>query len=169
MTNERNHECRYDIDQFKENAANGILDNLWANFNNGIYRCNMVLDRIDAANFDETKKQQYKAEAMFIRAYTYFNMYRAWECVPISKKVVTVSEALGIGRATEEQMYDIICGDLKTIVDNNMLPSKYTGSDIGRVTMGAAKALLAKAYLTFKKPKEAAEVLATIIDSYSLV
>ena len=160
---------RYDIDQFKENAANGILDNLWANFNNGIYRCNMVLDRIDAANFDETKKQQYKAEAMFIRAYTYFNMYRAWGCVPISKKVVTVSEALGIGRATEDQMYDIICGDLKTIVDNNMLPAKYTGSDVGRVTSGAAKALLAKAYLTFKKPKEAADVLATMIDTYSLL
>ena len=159
---------RYDIDQFKENAANGILNDLWANFNNGIYRCNMVLDRIDGANFDAAKKNQYKAEAMFIRSYTYFNMYRAWGCVPITKKVVTVSEALGIGRATEEQMYDIICGDLKTIVDNNMLPSKYTGSDIGRVTMGAAKALLAKAYLTFKKPKEAAEVLATIIDSYSL-
>ena len=66
-------------------------------------------------------------------------------------------------------MYDIICGDLKTIVDNNMLPAKYTGSDVGRVTSGAAKALLAKAYLTFKKPKEAADVLATMIDTYSLL
>ncbi|MBQ8486017.1 MAG: RagB/SusD family nutrient uptake outer membrane protein [Bacteroidaceae bacterium] len=160
---------RYDIDQFKENAANGILNDLWANFSNGVYRCNMVIDRIDDASFDETKKKQYKAEAMFIRSYTYFNMYRAWGCVPITKKVVTVSEALNIGRATEDEMFDIICGDLKTIVDENMLPTKYTGSDIGRVTLGAAKALLAKAYLTFKKPREAADVLSTLIDSYSLM
>ena len=160
---------RYDIDQFKENAANGILNDLWANFNNGVYRCNMVLDCIDDANFDEVKKKQYKAEAMFIRAYTYFNMYRAWGCVPISKKVVSVAEALNIGRATEEQMYDIICGDLQTIVDENMLPTKYTGKDMGRATMGAVKALLAKAYLTFKKPKEAADILATLIETYSLM
>lgn len=159
---------RYDIDQFKENAANGILNDLWANFNNGIYRCNMVLDRIDAADFDEAKKKQYKAEAMFIRSYTYFNMYRVWGCVPVTKKVVTVAEALGIGRATEEQMFDVICGDLKAIIDEGMLPAKYTGSDIGRVTLGAAKALLAKAYLTFKRPKEAADVLASMLDTYSL-
>ena len=30
---------RYDIDMFKETSANGILDDLWENFNNGIYRC----------------------------------------------------------------------------------------------------------------------------------
>ena len=28
---------RYDIDQFKDVPSNGILDNLWANFNNGVY------------------------------------------------------------------------------------------------------------------------------------
>lgn len=69
---------RYDIDQFKETAANGLLDKYWANFNNGVYRCNLVLDQIDAANFDDKLKKQYKAEVLFIRAYTYFNMYRIW-------------------------------------------------------------------------------------------
>lgn len=36
-----------------------------ANFNNGVYRCNLVLDRIDEANFDATLKKQYKGEALF--------------------------------------------------------------------------------------------------------
>src|SRR5690606_22519403 len=53
---------RYDIDQFRENPSNGLLENAWANYNNGVYRCNMVLDRIDAADFEETKKNQYKGE-----------------------------------------------------------------------------------------------------------
>ena len=67
---------RYDIDQFRETPSNGIIEDAWANFNNGVYRCNMVLDRIDGADIDETLKAQYKGEALFIRAYTYFNMYR---------------------------------------------------------------------------------------------
>ena len=33
-------------------------------FNNGVYRCNLVLDRIDEANFDATLKKQYKGEAL---------------------------------------------------------------------------------------------------------
>jgi len=59
---------RYDIDQFADKASNGILEDAWANFNNGVYRCNLVLDRIDEANFDATLKKQYKGEALFIRA-----------------------------------------------------------------------------------------------------
>lgn len=158
---------RYDIDQFKEVASNGILDNLWANFNNGVYRCNLVLASIDDATFDETKKAQYKAEAMFIRSLTYFNMYRSWGCVPITYKPVTVEESLTIGRATEQQMYDMIVGQLEEIVNNNMLPKKYTGDDIGRATLGAAKALLGKAYLTFGKPEMAAKVLKSLIEDNS--
>ena len=45
---------RYDIDQFADKASNGILESAWANFNNGVYRCNLVLDKIDAADFDAT-------------------------------------------------------------------------------------------------------------------
>lgn len=53
---------RYDIDQFADKASNGILEAAWANFNNGVYRCNLVLDRIDEANFDATLKNNIKAK-----------------------------------------------------------------------------------------------------------
>ena len=138
---------RYDIDQFKAVATNGILEDCWANFNNGVYRCNMVLDRIDAAAIDESLKAQYKGEALFIRAYTYFNMYRAWGGVPTTSKVVTVSEALKVGRSSNEQMFDFIAGDLKAIIEGGLLPKTYGNADLGRATEGAAKALLAKVYL----------------------
>ncbi len=159
---------RYDIDQFKETAANGLLDDYWANFNNGVYRCNLVLDQIDAANFDSRLKNQYKAEALFLRAYTYFNMYRIWGGVPTTRKVVSVNEALKIGRSSDQEMYDLIAGDLKEIVDNNMLPSAYKGDDVGRITLGAAQALLGKVYLTFKKYPEARDILSQVIGKYSL-
>lgn len=160
---------RYDICQFQEKASNGIVEDYWKNFDNGVYRCNLVLDNIDAADFDSELKQQYKAEAMFIRAYTYFNMYRIWGGVPVARKVVTNSEALNIKRATDEEMYEYIAGDLKEIVDNKMLPESYTGDDIGRITLGAARALLGKVYLTFKEPALAANVLKDVIGKYELL
>jgi hypothetical protein len=160
---------RYDIDQFVETAANGILTDYWANFNNGVFRCNMVLEYIDGAGFDAKLKNQYKGEAMFIRAWTYFNMYRTWGGVPTTRKVVSVSEALKIGRSSEEEMFNLIAGDLKQIVDENILPESYTGNDVGRVTSGAAQALLGKVYLTFHKWEEARDVLSQLIGKYTLL
>lgn len=160
---------RYDICQFQEKASNGIVENYWKNFDNGVYRCNLVLDAIDAAQFDEKLKAQYKAEALFIRAFTYFNMYRTWGGVPVARKVVTNEEALTIKRATDAEMYQYIAGDLEEIVNNKMLPESYSGDNIGRITLGAARALLGKVYLTFKKPELAEKVLKDVLDKYELL
>lgn len=160
---------RYDIDHFTEKPSNGILSSYWANFNNNVYRCNLLLDQIDGANFAENLKKQYKGEAMFIRALNYFNMYRIWGGVPATKHVVSAAEALKVARYSDEQMFDLIVGDLKEIVDNNYLPETYSSADMGRATSGAAKALLGKVYLTFHKWTEAKDILSQLIGKYQLV
>lgn len=160
---------RYDIDHFTEKPSNGILSSYWANFNNNVYRCNLLLDQIDGANFAENLKKQYKGEAMFIRALNYFNMYRIWGGVPATKHVVSAAEALKVARYSDEQMFDLIAGDLKEIVDNNYLPETYSSADMGRATSGAAKALLGKVYLTFHKWTEAKDILSQLIGKYQLV
>ncbi len=160
---------RYDIDHFTEKPSNGILSSYWANFNNNVYRCNLLLDQIDGANFAENLKKQYKGEAMFVRALNYFNMYRIWGGVPATKHVVSAAEALKVARYSDEQMFDLIAGDLKEIVDNNYLPENYSSADMGRATSGAAKALLGKVYLTFHKWTEAKDILSQLIGKYQLV
>lgn len=160
---------RYDIDHFTEKPSNGILSSYWANFNNNVYRCNLLLDQIDGANFAENLKKQYKGEAMFIRALNYFNMYRIGGGVPATKHVVSAAEALKVARYSDEQMFDLIAGDLKEIVDNNYLPETYSSADMGRATSGAAKALLGKVYLTFHKWTEAKDILSQLIGKYQLV
>ena len=160
---------RYDIDHFTEKPSNGILSSYWANFNNNVYRCNLLLDQIDGANFAENLKKQYKGEAMFIRALNYFNMYRIWGGVPATKHVVSAAEALKVARYSDEQMFDLIAGDLKEIVDNNYLPETYSSADMGRATSGAAKALLGKVYLTFHKWTEAKDIFSQLIGKYQLV
>lgn len=160
---------RYDIDQFADKPSNGILEDAWANFNNGVYRANIVLDRIDDADFDVNLKNQYRGEALFVRALTYFNMYRIWGGVPTTDKVVSASEALKIGRSSDDEMYQFISSDLKLIVEQNLLPESYSGNNAGRATMGAAKALLGKVYLTFGKYNEAKEILSQVMGKYDLL
>lgn len=159
---------RYDLDKFREVPSNGIINDIFANLNNHVYRCNVLLDRIDDANFDESIKKRIKGEALFLRSYTWFNMYRVWGPVVIADHVVSVNESLGMGRASESEMYDAIVNPLEEIVNNKMLPVSYSGDDMGRVTIGAAKTLLGKVYLTFKQPQKAADVLSTLIGQYSL-
>ncbi|WP_367276195.1 RagB/SusD family nutrient uptake outer membrane protein [uncultured Duncaniella sp.] len=160
---------RYDIDTFNEKSANGILDALWENFYNGVYRCNKILDKIDDAEFDSSKKQQFKGEALFVRALTMFNMYRAWGPVPFPRRVLSVNDALKLGRPSEDEMYSYLAGDLEEIVNNTMLPASYGSADIGRATSGAAKALLAKVYLTFGRHQNAVNILSGMIGTYDLL
>lgn len=160
---------RYDIDQFVETPANGILSNYWANFNNGIYRCNLVLEQIDGADIDPEFKKQYKGEAMFIRAMTYFNMYRIWGGVPTTRKPVSVTEALKVGRSSDEEMYNLIAGDLNHILEEDLLPLSYSDDNVGRITKGAAQALLGKVCLTFHKWEDARYVLEQLIGKYILL
>lgn len=160
---------RYDIDHFVEKPSNGILSTYWANFNNNVYRCNLLLDQIDNADIAENLKKQYKGEALFIRAWNYFNMYRVWGGVPATKHVVSAAEALKIARFSDDQMLELIAGDLKEIIDNGYLPDTYSSSDLGRATSGAAKTLLGKVYLTFHKWTEARDVLSQVIGKYQLI
>lgn len=157
---------RYDIDNFVETPSNGILGSLWANFYNNIFRCNLVLDKIGNKSFDQNLKNQYTGEAKFIRALTYFNLYRAWGGVPVTLKVVSPNEGLKIGRSSTDEMYTIITNDLKDAV--NLLPLSYGAVDLGRATSNAARALLGKVYLTFGKHTEARDVLSEVIGKYTL-
>ena len=78
-------------------------------------------------------------------------MYRLWGGIPMTDKVVTVSEALAIGRSSEQQVYDFLTGDLKQIIDDNMLPQSYTGNGSGTRHFGGCQSAFGKVYLTFHK------------------
>ena len=128
-------------------SDNGFVLTVWNNAYNTILRSNVVLDNIDAVPFKDPKlKEQYKAEARFIRALMYFWLVRVYGDVPKVEKQVSVSEAYTLGRAPAQEIYDLIVADL-TFAEAN-LPATYAAVDKGRVTLGGAKGLLAKVYMT---------------------
>lgn len=145
---------RYDIDNFAETPSNGILSDVWDAWYNGIYRCNDVLDHMagaDIANYDK-----YRGECLFLRSWWYFNLYRVFGVVPITRTVVTPANAKLIPRCTEEEMYTLLTEDLTEAA--RLLPST-PGAEKARVANIAAYTLLAKVYLTFGKPSEAKTAL----------
>ncbi|MBR5563886.1 MAG: RagB/SusD family nutrient uptake outer membrane protein [Bacteroidales bacterium] len=146
---------RYDIGHFAENSSNAIMKNIWDAWYNGIYRCNDVLDHMPAEV--EGKMAQYKAEALFLRSWWYFNLYRCFGGVPIATKVETPADSKLIPRCTEEQMYQRLVEDLTYAAAN--LPATRS-AEVARVTTIAAQALLGKVYLTFGKYAEAEAILA---------
>lgn len=145
---------RYDLDHFAENSSNGILSKIWDAWYNGIYRCNDVLDHAKGKDFP--KLAQYKAEALFIRSWYYFNLWRCFGGVPVVKTVATPAEAKVVPRCDETTMYDMLVEDLTFAIEN--LPAAR-GAEKARVTKIAAQTLLGKVYLTFGKYGEADAIL----------
>ena len=145
---------RYDIDHFQEVSSNGILKDVWNAWYNGIYRCNDVLDHMEGRELPNGNK--YRGETLFLRSWWYFNLYRVFGCVPITTKVVKHEEAKTIARCSEEQMYDLLTGDLTEAAA--LLPETRS-SEKARVTKIAAQTLLAKVYLTFGDYPKAQAVL----------
>ncbi len=145
------------IDEFASPLLpeNNFLMDCWDDSYHTILRCNLVLGRSDAVIFtDEKLRNQYKAEASFIRASTYFWLNRVFggyalngELLGVIKvdKELAPGEAYQLRRSPLEEIYELIISDLQFAEAN--LPESYGGSDKGRVTKVAATALLGKVYM----------------------
>lgn len=135
-----------DLDQFSAIPQNAVTSNMWRDSYIGIQRANIVLNRIDDVDWkSENLRENRKGEVKFIRALLYFNLVRLFGDVPlVIKETIDANSYFGQGRTVKDKVYEQIITDLTEAVAQ--LPS--TTSDFGRVTEGAAKALLAKVHLT---------------------
>ncbi len=116
---------------------------VWRHHYRGIYRANQVIDKVPNITMDENLKKRYLAEAKFFRAAYYFNLVTLWGSVPL---VLQPSKPDDLpSQATEEETWAQIEKDLTEAAPD--LPPFYPAADLGRVTRGAAYAMLGKAHL----------------------
>ncbi|MBS1564125.1 MAG: RagB/SusD family nutrient uptake outer membrane protein, partial [Bacteroidetes bacterium] len=155
-----------EMELFTFTSANPLVQGSWVAIYKSIARCNVVLARAPAVPMAAAAKSRYLAEVKFIRALAYFNAVRIWGDVPlVTKEIETVQDAYTYGRANKDSVYAQIIQDLKDA--ESVLPVKYTSAnDLGRVTQGAAKGLLAKVYLTQNNFALAAGKLNEFITAY---
>ncbi|TDE09606.1 RagB/SusD family nutrient uptake outer membrane protein [Dyadobacter psychrotolerans] len=159
----------YRIDIFAEEVTNTNLTDGYLALYAGVYRCNIVLDKIEAVSMDEMLKNRIKAEARFIRALSYFNLVRLFGKVPLILTAMEPSQVSQLKRNELTEVYAAIEDDLKFGAQN--LSLTYTGADDGRATLNAAKSLLGKVYLTQQKWLDAKNILTQVVESkkYSLL
>jgi len=121
----------------------------WRQIYSGINRANVAIDNIPKVQGTEALKTRLINESKFIRALLYFHAVRLWGGIPLVLHEPTSLDFndLKVSRSTVDEIYTQIIKDLK---DAEALPATYTTNNVGRATSGAAKAILAKVYLTRK-------------------
>ena len=154
------------IDDMIHTPVNDNLKNLWDWMFGGVQRANYILEFKDKIDFEG--KNQVIAETRFLRAYYHFELVKWFGGIPLNgdKRFVPGDETK-VPRSSVAEVYAAIEADL-IYAAANLSP---TASQTGRVTKGAALALLGKAYLYQNKFPEAAAALEQVITSskYSLV
>ncbi len=156
-----------DIDEFTFTPNNPNFNEVWKENYKGITRANKALSILDASTIDETLRKKLIGEARFLRGFFYFNLVRYFGGVPKLIRVPNASEANSDEfqtRASKEDIYAVITGDLQNAVDN--LPMKgEAGAQVGRITKGAAQGMLAKVYLYLKDWQKAYDLSNAVITS----
>ena len=132
-----------DFNGFSFTSTQVQIDSWWRGQFNGVNRANQVITKVPPIEMNESLKTRLIAEARFLRAFHYFNLVRAFGGVPIYDGLPEDGN-YNIPRNTREEVYAFIIADLQFASEN--LPPNYSGTDIGRATMGAAKGYLAKVY-----------------------
>ena len=129
----------------------GHLSNIYDAHYYTIQSCNIALDRMPSSPISESQRNQYMGEALFIRAYAYYELVNNFGAVPLYTRVLGTSD-LKLTRIPVADVYAQIEADLKESI------AKLEGITVnrtGRVNIWAANALLARVSLFQEKWAEA--------------
>lgn len=158
------------LETFKGPVNTDLLESEWGANYEGIYRANVVLEKVPGITMDEKLKQRILGEAKFIRAWNFYNLVTLFGGVPLADHVLAPSE-YNLPRAKADEVWALIEKDLTEAIPGLWLRSNYSLEDLGRITRGSAQALLVKALLWQKKWPQARQVAEELIKSneYRLV
>lgn len=156
------------IDLMTHTPVNSNLRDVWNWMFAGVNRSAYILEFKDKTEFEG--KAQIIAEARFLHAYYNFELLKWFGGIPLKPDArFALGDELVIPRATEEEVYASIESDLLLAIPD-LAPQ---APQVGRITKGAAQALLGKVYLYHAtagngnpaKYAEAAAILDEVIGS----
>lgn len=145
------------------NSSYWVTGAYWQHSYERIAACNNFLGHIIPVTMDEGKKAVMAAEVRTIRAYEYFNLALFFGDIPLIEKVLTISEANSVSRTPRMQIWEFVERELNESAA--LLPVTRPNSENGRITSGAALAILGRLQMLEKKWSDAAQTYKKIIDS----
>ncbi|WP_439185393.1 RagB/SusD family nutrient uptake outer membrane protein [Carboxylicivirga taeanensis] len=120
---------------------------LWNDSYSEIRGVNYIIQK--GAEFESDNGiQRYVGEALFFRAYHYFNLVREFGDVPLITNVLDInSEELFGGRTSRAEVIKLVLNDLELASSKLPKHGELPASEIGRITEGTALALKSRVAL----------------------
>ncbi len=142
-----------------QSTSGGLIANVWNDSYKGINTVNIFLENVESCEMSEEKKDVYKAEARFLRAFWYMHLAMCYGDVPKRIDAPTVEDIL-MARSPEREIWEQVLIDLDYAI-TKLPDEKYTG----HVIKGSALALKTKVLLFNKRWAEAASTAKQIMNS----
>jgi hypothetical protein len=140
--------------------SNTYLKSHWVSLYNTISRANVVLANIDRVSFTDALKQQYTAEAKFLRAVMYFHLVRYLGRCAFGDQPFQYNRWLKLPRIPsakgQRQFYAPDSSRFKRCFEQ-CLPNLQAGAELVALSKAAINATLGQVYLTMATTQDQAE------------
>lgn len=133
-----------------QSPANYPLGQYWALNYEAIRAANIYLRNIDKVPGDAALRAERKAEATFLKAFFYMQLFKNYGSFVIVDEVLNVNEDLKKPRASPKECVNYIIRMAEAAAA--VLPVNPQNAETGRATKGAALALKAEALLFYASP-----------------
>jgi len=130
-----------ELDDFTVTNTNTVLQPLYRRNYIGIFRANTILAQ---TQIQSPLVDRFQAEAKFLRAYYHFELVRHFGPVPVVTTLLAPDD-VNLERNSISEVFEQITADFQDAADE--LPVSVSSTEVGRVTKGAALAMLGKSYL----------------------
>ncbi|MEQ1553906.1 MAG: RagB/SusD family nutrient uptake outer membrane protein [Ferruginibacter sp.] len=137
-----------------------IPASFWNDHYQGIFRANILLEKLPGIAMNAALKSRYEGEAKALRGLYYFNLVRMYKNIPLILTQLTPLSMREQVQAAPSAIYAQIEADLMTA--KTLLPVVLPASESGRLSKGAVQALLGKVLLYEGKKTQAAVEFADV-------
>lgn len=160
---DRNNSALQSLGKGNHDSNNTYAKDIWTEAYRVIAKCNFVLDNIEKVKDKTTPAifSRSKAEARFLRAYTYQYLADYFGDVPLITTMLKLEDAQ-IAKTPKAEIIDYVMKELTECAPD--LSLTHTGGDIGRASRGAALAMKARTALNNSRWTDAAEAAKAVID-----
>lgn len=129
---------------FRWEPSNPFSTARWYDAYKGIFRANILLEKLPEIDMDAGLRSQFAAEAKFLRALYYYNLVVAFGDVPLVTSVLSRDEYQELARTDKAIVYGQMEQDLMDAAADLPLDNS---NPVGRATKGSALGLLSRVYL----------------------
>jgi hypothetical protein len=130
---------------YNADGSNSKITATWSSLYTSINNCNLLLANIDNPVMDEVERGRIKGEALFLRAFFYFQLVHHWGDVPLILAPTLSGLNVKNARTPQKQVYEQILGDMQ--IAEGLVGELVDPKGSGRVSKSAVQGVLARVCL----------------------